>query len=119
MEVIPKYRSDYKDVSSVVAQDISSQPRSIPQPRNDYNIHQIDPLGGRYPKPDVTEVIIMDTNLKLVEEITKKSMSIAEKDLLIQELTAKLAEFERIHQFESDGLDLPDDYYENDAYLSD
>lgn len=72
-------------------------------------------FGGKY-KPKMAEMIILDPNPKLVEEITQKSISMAEKDLLIQELKTKLAEFERIHGFESRGFYLPDDYYENDIY---
>jgi hypothetical protein len=57
----------------------------------------------------ITEVVFMDQNPMLLERL-------ADKDAIIKELTAELNEFKRISWFEFDSLDLPDDYYENDAY---
>jgi hypothetical protein len=57
----------------------------------------------------MTDVIFVEPNPLLIQKI-------AEKDAIIKDLTAKLNEFERISSFEFDGLELPADYYENDAY---
>lgn len=57
----------------------------------------------------VKELIFVDTSPLL-------SQKLAEKDKKIQELIAKINEFERACVFEFDSFDLPDDYYENDAY---
>lgn len=56
-----------------------------------------------------TEIVFVDQNPMLLQRL-------ADKDAVIKELTAKLSEFERMSYFEFDGFDLPDDYYENDAY---
>lgn len=53
----------------------------------------------------------MESNPKLIEEMTKKA--VAEKDLIIHELTARLAEFERAHSFMPSKFHLPDDYFDD------
>lgn len=65
---------------------------------------KIDEVG--YP---TKEVIFVNTSPGLLQKL-------AEKDEKIKELIAKLNKFERACAFEFDSFDLPDDYYENDAY---
>lgn len=64
----------------------------------------------------IREVIFTDANQMLQQKLDEQKSEIAEKDAIIRDLTDKLNEFERISYFEFDSLDLPDDYYENDAY---
>lgn len=85
------------------------------QRREDYRSVQKELTEGRSTegkyKRGITEVIIVDSNPKLIEEMTKKA--VAEKDLIIHELTARLAEFERAHSFMPSKFHLPDDYFDD------
>jgi hypothetical protein len=56
------------------------------------------------PRRGITELIFVEDPLLL--------QKIKEKDAIIQELISELKE---ARVFESDGFDLPDDYFENDA----
>lgn len=68
-----------------------------------------EPLKGDRVGRGVKELIFIPSD----ELLNRK---LAERDAKIYELTMKLREFERKSIFEFDGLDLPNDYYENDAY---
>lgn len=68
--------------------------------------------GDREYKTMMGVMIVMGLNQSL-------SQRIDEKNAIICDLTTKLEVFERRLSFESKGLDLPDDYYDDDYYLVD
>jgi len=100
--------------SSVKSHQVRSLHGGVPQSRRCYKFLPIEPNDVEYDKISRSEDVYMSPNSSFVRKVVDKDMSIAEKDLLIQELTAKVKRVKRMGLFRFDDLELSDTYYEND-----